>query len=87
MIWIDLAQFAPHVADVASWHMGHGLLSGIGHFGIGSWDWSHLAALFNTDVFASTRSFFNNFVKSGQAWALFIGLILGYVLRGFMTYG
>ncbi|HEY9642971.1 MAG TPA: hypothetical protein V6C57_20955 [Coleofasciculaceae cyanobacterium] len=85
MIWIDLAQltphFVPHFADVTSWHLGHGLLSGIGH-----WDMSHLAA-FNTDVFANTRTFFNNFVKSGQAWALFIGLILGYVLRGFMTYG
>jgi hypothetical protein len=87
MIWIDLAQLTPHFADVASWHMGQGLLSGIGHTAIGSWDGNHLAALFNTDVFASTRGFFNNFVQSGQAWALFIGLILGYVLRGFMTYG
>lgn len=82
MAWINLVQhLTPHLADVASWHMGHSLLSGIEH-----WDWSYLAA-FNTDVFANTRAFFNNFVKSGQAWALGVGLILGYVIRGFMTYG
>ncbi|NJR66722.1 MAG: hypothetical protein HC772_17680 [Leptolyngbyaceae cyanobacterium CRU_2_3] len=98
MIWIDLAQLAPHfashLADVASWHMGQELLSSIGNgastgywTGTGYWDESHLAALLNTDVFANTRNFFNNFIKSGQVWALCTGLILGYLIRGFLSYG
>ena len=61
---------------------------------IGSWDWSHTGqpfssplALLNTDVFAGTRSFFDHFFKTGQAWALLIGIIVGYVLRSFTSYG
>jgi hypothetical protein len=88
MIWIDLAQHCTaYLGDVASWHgMGHSLLDQVNSW---HWHWSgdHLAALFDTDVFAGTRNFFNNFVKSGQAWALVVGLVLGYVIRGFMTYG
>jgi hypothetical protein len=52
------------------------------------WDWSHLAQQqFNTDVFAATRGWFDNFLKSGQVWALVIGFVLGFVLRGMSSYG
>ncbi|MBI4783666.1 MAG: hypothetical protein HY785_20475 [Oscillatoriophycideae cyanobacterium NC_groundwater_1537_Pr4_S-0.65um_50_18] len=81
MVWLNLMQHLTLV-DVASWHQGQGLLSGAGY-----WDWSYLAAVFNTDVFAATRNFFNGFVKSGQIWALAIGLVVGYVVRGLTTYG
>ncbi len=30
---------------------------------------------------------FHHFVATGQVWALLIGLIIGYVLRGLTTYG
>ena len=30
---------------------------------------------------------FHHFVVTGQVWALLIGLIIGYVLRGLTTYG
>lgn len=49
-------------------------------------DW-HLSALLDTDVFRPVREFFNHFVKSGQAWALFIGLVIGYFIRSFTSYG
>jgi hypothetical protein len=81
MILLNLVQHLT-LADVTSWQIGHGLLSGMGH-----WDMSHLAALFNTDVFAGVRTFFNNFLKSGQAWALAIGVIFGYIFRALTTYG
>jgi hypothetical protein len=50
-------------------------------------DWAVLATQFNTDVFAGVRQAFSNFIQSGQAWALAIGFVLGYLLRGFTTYG
>jgi hypothetical protein len=50
-------------------------------------DWSLLAQQFETDVFADTRDWFQNFIESGQVWALLIGFILGYMLRSFTSYG
>ncbi|MBD3882728.1 hypothetical protein IFO70_13230 [Phormidium tenue FACHB-886] len=95
MVWIELAQHLASigfdgaslsaVAEVGSWQDASQVLH------LGHWDWSHLfshlAARFDTDVFAATRAFFNNFFKSGQAWAMLVGLVLGYLLRGFLTYG
>ncbi|GAB4242384.1 MAG: hypothetical protein Kow00121_68210 [Elainellaceae cyanobacterium] len=49
-------------------------------------DWS-LLAQFDTDVFRPVREFFDNFVESGQVWALLIGLIIGYLVRSLTTYG
>lgn len=48
-------------------------------------DWS--LAQFDTDVFRPAREFLDNFVQSGQLWALLIGIVLGYILRSFTTYG
>jgi hypothetical protein len=50
-------------------------------------DWSVMAQQFETDVFADFRSFFNNFIESGQVWALIVGVIIGYLLRGLTSYG
>lgn len=49
-------------------------------------DWS-LLAQFETDVFRPVREFFNNFIQSGQIWAFFIGIVLGYLLRSLTSYG
>ncbi len=89
MMWIDLAQntavwasnATTWLADSSTWsEPGQGLLSQI-HF-----DWTTLAQ-FDTDVFAGFRASMNNFVKSGQVWALLIGIVIGYLLRGMTTYG
>lgn len=50
-------------------------------------DWSVLAQQLDTDVFAGTRNWFNNFLQSGQLWALIIGFILGYIFKGMTSYG
>ncbi len=39
------------------------------------------------DNFASrSGEILNNFVESGQLWALLIGVVLGYAIRGITTY-
>jgi len=81
MILIHLVQHLT-LADVDFWRIGHDLLLGVGH-----WDGSPVVAMFNTDVFAGTRAFFDNFMKSGQAWALAIGVVVGYIFRALTTYG
>jgi hypothetical protein len=103
MIWMELAQhlatavnfelgfelssamtssmMTSSLAAIGVWQdAGHSFVSQLGG------DWSHLALL-NTDVFAATRSFFDHFFKTGQAWALLIGIVLGYLLRGLTSYG
>lgn len=40
----------------------------------------------NSDLLGDFQKAFNNFIQSGQAWALLIGLILGYMIRGLTTY-
>lgn len=87
MILVHLVQHGtPYLADVQT--LGSGLVDlGRGFIWHPSIDWSLLAQHFDTDVFAPTRAFFNNFIKSGQLWALLIGLIVGYIIRGLTTYG
>ena len=92
---VDLScEIASVLAAIGSWqNVGQGLVS---QLGLG--DWSHAGsqlgnplanplALLNTDVFAGTRSFFDHFFKTGQAWALLIGIVVGYLLRSFTSYG
>ncbi len=40
----------------------------------------------NTDLFGNVGSAWNNFVKTGQLWALLIGIVIGYVFKGFTTF-
>lgn len=39
------------------------------------------------NILANLQKAFNHFIQSGQAWALLIGLIIGYMLRSLTTYG
>lgn len=41
---------------------------------------------FEQDILADLGNVVSNFIESGQVWALLIGFILGYVLRGVTTY-
>lgn len=81
-----LLQTIPDIAvtmpDVSMWtaSVHHG-------FHISPADWSVVAQQFDTDVFADFRNFFNNFIESGQVWALIIGVIIGYLLKGLTSYG
>ncbi|HEY9738090.1 MAG TPA: hypothetical protein V6D06_17480 [Trichocoleus sp.] len=45
-----------------------------------------LAQQFDQDVLGDMGNAWNTFVQSGQIWALIIGLVLGYLIRGLTTY-
>jgi hypothetical protein len=40
-----------------------------------------VAQVFRQDVLGDIRKGWNNFVESGQVWALLIGLVAGYMLK------
>lgn len=43
-------------------------------------------AQFDQDVLGDIGSAFRTFIDSGQVWALIIGIVLGYAIRGVTTY-
>ena len=45
-----------------------------------------IAQQFEDTFFSNSGEILGNFVESGQLWALLIGIILGYVVRGITTY-
>ncbi|HEY9887268.1 MAG TPA: hypothetical protein V6D02_02645 [Candidatus Obscuribacterales bacterium] len=45
-----------------------------------------LAQTFDQDIVGDLGAVFKNFIESGQVWALLIGFVLGYLLRGVTTY-
>ena len=45
-----------------------------------------LAQQFDQDIVGDLGNALNTFVQSGQIWALIIGFVLGYLLRGVTTY-
>ncbi|NET37750.1 MAG: hypothetical protein F6K19_38030 [Cyanothece sp. SIO1E1] len=45
-----------------------------------------IAQQFEQDILGDLRVAFDQFVESGQVWALLIGLILGYLIRGVTSY-
>lgn len=50
-------------------------------------DLNLLAQQFETDVFANVRRSWSNFVESGQIWAFLAGLVIGYLVNSFTSYG
>lgn len=40
-----------------------------------------------TDLAGDVQRAFNNFVKTGQVWAFLIGLVLGYFVKTFTSFG
>ncbi|MEM1239314.1 MAG: hypothetical protein AAGI45_05685 [Cyanobacteria bacterium P01_H01_bin.26] len=45
-----------------------------------------IAQQFEQDFFATSGEILGDFVESGQLWALLIGVVVGYVIRGITTY-
>lgn len=46
-----------------------------------------LAQYFDQDFLGDMGKIWNNFVESGQIWALLIGIVVGYLFRGMTSYG
>jgi hypothetical protein len=40
-----------------------------------------------TDLFGDTSRAWNHFVKTGQVWAMIIGMVLGYMAKTFTSFG
>lgn len=45
-----------------------------------------LAQFEDIDILRDMVNLWNTFIESGQVWALIIGLVIGYFLRGLTTY-
>lgn len=45
-----------------------------------------IAQYFDQDFFGSSSKILTHFIESGQVWALLIGFVLGYLLRGLTSY-
>lgn len=45
-----------------------------------------VAQQFDQDILGDLANAWNNFVQTGQIWALIIGVIIGYLVRGLTTY-
>ncbi|XWK85721.1 MAG: hypothetical protein U7127_16000 [Phormidium sp.] len=41
----------------------------------------------DTNLWGQVQGAWNHFVQTGQIWAMIIGLILGYFIKGFTTFG
>lgn len=46
-----------------------------------------LAQQTDADLVADFKEAVNNFIESGQVYAFILGIILGYLVRKFTTYG
>jgi hypothetical protein len=49
-------------------------------------DWLVLAQVNDPNVLGQMQNAWNNFVKTGQIWALLIGIAIGYFLRSMTSY-
>ncbi len=45
-----------------------------------------LMQVFNQDILGDFQKAFNNFVQTGQVWAMIIGFAIGYILKSLMSY-
>ncbi|MBF2056929.1 MAG: hypothetical protein IGQ45_06840 [Cyanobacterium sp. T60_A2020_053] len=45
-----------------------------------------LAQIEDPDILGQMTTAWNNFIESGQVWALLIGLFLGYLFAGFTKF-
>ena len=85
-----IEHVTPWLSDTSLWHVSLG--GDVSQTILGQFSFDlpidyHLGQQFDTDVFKTTRTILNNFIKSGLAWALLIGLIVGYIIRGLTSYG
>jgi hypothetical protein len=50
-------------------------------------DWLVLAQeIEDPDILGQIANAWNNFIETGQVWALLIGLVIGYMFRSFTTF-
>ncbi len=51
-------------------------------------NWTVIAqTVSDPDLLGQVQKAWNNFVETGQIWALLIGLVVGYLIRNLTSYG
>jgi hypothetical protein len=81
--WIDGMQFLHHYLPSDSSSLVDSSL-----FNSSLFDSPTLGQLVReTDIVGDIQKWFNQFVKTGQAWAFLLGLIAGYMIKTFTTFG
>ena len=51
-------------------------------------NWTILAqTISDPDLLGQVQKAWNNFIETGQVWALLIGLVVGYLIRNLTSYG
>ena len=79
-LFIDLPTWAANVSHTSN--LLHSL-----HWHVSD-DWIVLAQQFKeTDITGDVGKTWNQFVRTGQVWALLIGLVVGYLARALTSYG
>ncbi len=48
--------------------------------------WTLIAQQNSDDLVGNFQAVFDNFIQSGQVWALLLGFVLGYLFRSLTTY-
>lgn len=80
---IEGMQTLPIVLNHVS--LGHDTLNALPY--VTSIDWHGLGQLqTDTNVLNQFGNAWDNFVKTGQIWALLIGIVIGYLFKGFTTF-
>lgn len=80
---ITTIQTLPAIADsITNWHTAFGVNA---HFQV---DWLFFAQdVSNTpDILANIQNAWGNFVKTGQIWAMLIGIFFGYLFRSMTSF-
>jgi hypothetical protein len=52
--------------------------------GVLTWDWTMLAQVEDPDVMGQMQRAFQNFIESGQVWALIIGFAVGFGFKSLL---
>lgn len=72
--WVASLTHWSDVAQTLHWHVSD--------------DWLVLAQQFKqTDITGDVGKAWNHFVRTGQIWAFLIGIVAGYMVKTFTSYG
>jgi hypothetical protein len=77
---MDFALLQGGVHWVQSGSLDLDLLSDVASSGL------TIAQTFQDNLFSNVGRSWDNFIRSGQVWALIIGFVIGYIFRGFSAY-
>ncbi len=81
---IETIQTLPAIADsINHWHLA---LGGMSHQLQVDWLFFAQDAPGTPDLLANIQNAWSNFIKTGQIWALLIGIFFGYLFRSMTSF-